>query len=187
MSAKNLHTVGVDISGEAIQQFKRRHGEHSAFQVDFTLKQPPLPSGPFDVVLIMGGIHHMVRDLDTVFQNIHDNLVVNGMVVFVEPNRLFLNSIRRRWYRRSRYFDSDTEEAIDHDEIAFVYRDLFSTKQVRYFGGPGFFVILQSLILRTPKWIKTATYRPLTAIDKAMERILPSRLLPAFVAVWHRR
>ena len=35
----------------------------------------------------------------------------------------------------------------------------------KYIGNIGFFVILQSMILRTPKWLKFITYLPITYLD----------------------
>lgn len=186
MCSPNLSVVGVDISDEAILEFETRHGSGSAFRVDFTKADMRIPGSPFDVVLILGGVHHMVNDLDNVFKNVFSNLVEDGLVIFVEPNKLFLNRLRRLWYRRSRYFESDSEEAIHHDSIALDFQNMFTVEGVKYFGGPGFFIVLQSLILHIPRWAKRTLCRPLTSVDVVVSKILPARLLPAFIAVWRK-
>lgn len=187
LTVQPLHLVGVDISAAAVQEFKSRHGLNSAFEYDFTRENINVPNGPFDVILILGGIHHMIKSLDHVFHNLHANLVDDGTVIFVEPNRLFLNPIRQWWYRRDAYFDGDNEAAIDHQELLGEQGKLFRMNSVSYFGGPGFFLILQSLILRTPRIIKKLLYRPLTVIDERLTDALPPHFLPAFIAVWSKR
>jgi hypothetical protein len=59
----------------------------------------------------------MINNLDEVFLNLRSHLKSSGVAIFVEPNKLFMNRIRRWWYRRDRFFDESGEEAIDHDEL----------------------------------------------------------------------
>lgn len=175
---------GVDISQRAVDDFNKNHGEKSGFCVDFTKRTLSLPWSEFDVILVIGGIHHMTRDLDGVFLNLHRHLKPSGLAIFVEPNKLFMNRLRQWWYRRDRFFDDENEEAISHDELADRFSEIFKPVTVHYFGGFGFFIILQSMILRVPSVLKMALHKPLTAVDKVLTAVLPRRFLPAFVAIW---
>lgn len=175
---------GIDISQRAVDDFNKNHGEKSGFCADFTNRALSLPWSDFDVILVIGGLHHMTRDLDGVFLNIHRYLKPSGLAIFVEPNKLFMNRLRQWWYRRDRFFDDENEEAISHDELAGRFSANFKPVTVHYFGGFGFFIILQSMILRVPRVLKMALYKPLTAVDKVLTAVLPRRFLPAFVAIW---
>lgn len=175
---------GVDISQFAIDDFTKNHGANSGFCADFTGTDLRLPWNDFDVILVIGGVHHMVNHLEKVFLNIRCHLKPTGLAIFVEPNKLFMNRIRRWWYRRDHFFDDSNEEAISHDDLANSFSHILKPVSVRYFGGLGFFVILQSMILRVPPRLKLVLFKPLTIVDKVLTAALPKRLLPAFVAIW---
>ena len=47
----------------------------------------------------------MTNDLEEVFKNVDKHLEKHGLVIFIEPNADFLNSIRKIWYQVSDNFD----------------------------------------------------------------------------------
>lgn len=179
---KELNFYGSDISRIAVADFEKLHGHGKAFVSDFT--KPLAYSSKYDAILILGGVHHMVGDLEMLFQNIKNLLVPNGLLIFVEPNRLFLNKVRKFWYEKDKYFDAEDEEAINHDELYSKFGKSFEVLELTYIGGPGFFLVLQSIILRIPKTIKKIIARPVTFFDRHYGMYAPANLLPAFVAVW---
>ena len=105
--------------------------------------------------------------------------------LFLEPNADFLNWIRVIWYKLSNDFDEENERALTSSEIDYhanKYKlKLFHSK---YIGNLGFFVILQSMILKTPKWLKFITYLPLTYLDMLIEKIQSRYLLASMIRIY---
>lgn len=110
-----VRLTGFDISSKAVKQYKEDVGT-SAFQQDLT--KPMKQKFEFDVVMIFGGLHHCANDLSGIFRNISRILKPGGMLFMWEPNQeCFLECLRKIWYRKSHYFQEETEEAIVHDDI----------------------------------------------------------------------
>lgn len=181
---EGINIVGSDISRRAVLDFKELHGDGSSFVWDFTKQFNS--EAKYDAVLILGGVHHMINGLEILIKNIERILLPGGIFIFVEPNGRFMDRLRKFWYQRDKYFDANDEEAINHDHLFTNYGKDFDLQSITYIGGPGFFLILQSLILRIPKFIKRIITRPATAFDKLYEKIAPPGFLPAFVAVWKK-
>ena len=133
-----VRLTGFDISSKAIKQYRENVGT-SAFQQDLT--KPMKQKFEFDVVMVFGGLHHCANDLRRVFENISGLLKPEGMLLMWEPNReCFLEWLRQIWYRKSRFFQEDTEEAIVHDDIISMASSLFEVMDLRYMGGAGIFL-----------------------------------------------
>ena len=133
-----VRLVGFDISSKAVKQYREVVGA-SAFEQDLT--KPMKQEFEFDVVMVFGGLHHCANDLRRVFENISGILKPGGMLLMWEPNReCFLEWLRQIWYRKSRFFQEDTEEAIVHDDIISMASSLFEVMDLRYMGGAGIFL-----------------------------------------------
>jgi ubiquinone/menaquinone biosynthesis C-methylase UbiE len=180
----HAEVTGFDISPKACEAY-RRIVRRSAVLADLTRPNDPDPA--FDAAMIIGGLHHCIVDLPQTLANIAAMLKPEGWLLMIEPNRqCFLQAARAIWYRMDRYFDSGTERALSHDDIARLARPWFVAKDVRYFGGPAYFLILQSLVLRMHPSAKRAFAKPLLAAEDIYAR-LPGRFwFPAFMARWQR-
>ncbi len=178
--------VGFDISPRARAAYEQVVGR-PAFELDLT---KPMPAGEtFDAAIIVGGLHHCIVDLPQTFANLGGMIKPGGtLFILLEPNRdFFLQFVRTLWYRNDRLFEADTEEALRHDAIAATAHQWFEPEKVLYFGGPAFFLVLNSLVLRISPRVKKRIARPLMAIEQAYMK-LPGRLLfPVFMARWTRR
>jgi SAM-dependent methyltransferase len=176
-------TVGFDISSSAVAAYRRTVGQ-PAEELDLTAGIAGDAS--FDAAIIVGGLHHCVSNLSGALETISSFLKPGSPFLIFEPSSEFLlHGLRRVWYRRDRYFDAETEEALSHRELARLAEDLFRVEKVYYMGGPGYFLVLNSLIFRMPHRVKADIARPLMFIDGIYNR-LPSepRLFPYFVARW---
>lgn len=153
-SCNNLKITGIDISEKAVEDFKLNTGFH-AIQADITEPIEIFKSN-FDIIYVLGGIHHCTQNLDQVFLNIANMLKNNGCLIMHEPNSdFFLEPIRKFWYSRDSLFDSTNEHALDHNKLfKQAKRYGFESSDLIYNGGPGFFFILQSMILRIPMFLK---------------------------------
>jgi hypothetical protein len=98
-----------------------------------------------------------------------------------------LEFVRKLWYRVDPYFEADTEHALFHDELMRRGREWFAPASVRYFGGPAYFLLLNSLLFRMPLKVAPIIERPLLALERLFNH-LPGRVFfPAFAASWIRR
>lgn len=180
-----LRAKGCDISGAACADYVANTG-FPCRQLDLTAGKAADLRG--DVAMIFGGLHHCVGDLPNTFRAIAAMVRPGGTLLMFEPNRNYiLEGARRLWYKWDRYFDDDTEEALDHDRIARLAEPHFQPEWVGYMGGPAYFLIYNSLLFRLPLKIKQVTAPTLFAIESLYNR-LPGRAAHAyFLARWRRR
>lgn len=179
-----VRTTGYDISDAACRDYSLRTGR-PARRIDLT--RPFDIEEVHDAAMVFGGLHHCVLDLETTFRNVARLVRPGGHLLMLEPsNDSVLSAIRRIWYRKDRWFEADSEEALKHDEIAARAKPYFTPERVDYFGGPAFYLILNSLIMRVPLGAKPALAKVLFPIERAYN-VLPGRWpFAAFMAVWRR-
>jgi len=176
--------VGFDISPPACRDYELRTGM-PAKQVDLML---PWQDGTgFDVVFIVGGLHHCVRGMPQVLDNVGRMLTPGGLFLMQEPNaRFFLEAVRKIWYRNDKMFDAENEAAIDHNSIFSAAQPQFALQQIKYSGGPAYFLVLQSMILRIPRPVKHAISAPLIVIERLWDHLPGQRFHNTFLARWQR-
>jgi SAM-dependent methyltransferase len=176
--------TGFDISTAACEAYRRNVGR-PGIQADLT--RPLDNPGTFDVAMVVGGLHHCVVDLPAALDNLANVLRPGGRLLMLEPNRAFaLEGVRRLWYRLDRYFDAATERALTPAELLEHAGARFIPERVAYYGGPGYFLISQSLLFRIPKPVKRAIAPPLMVVEQAFNRLPLPWLHPYFAARWVR-
>ena len=175
---------GYDISPEACAQYTKNTGRPS-YIADLTKGYDG--EHQYDAAIVIGGLHHCVVDLPAALGSIAAMLKPGGSLLMFEPNGKFaLQSLRRVWYRLDRYFDADTEAALVHDELLALADGAFTCQRVRHFGGPAFFLVLNSLVFRIPLGLKRVIAGPLTQLERGYNR-LPGRVaFSSFTAHWRR-
>lgn len=175
---------GFDISPAACIAYQRVVGS-AAHQADLTQKiKPP---GTFQGAIVIGGLHHCVANLPMALSNLAAFVEVGGKVVLVEPNINFIGQFARDfWYRRDRYFEAETERALDPAQLLAATHGAFREVATRYFGGPAYFFILNSLVTRVPLSIKRLAAPPLFWIETAWNVLPGKRPFPAFLSIWER-
>ena len=177
-------TTGFDISTKACEAYKTNLSR-PGFQIDLTI--PMRIETQYDAVVIFGGLHHCVVDLPTTLENISNLIKPGGSFLLFEPNaEFFLEGIRKLWYQYDNYFESSSEHALSHNEIFSNVKGKFELINVTYFGGPAYYLILNSLILRIPLKIKLFLYFPLKILEQ-LYNCLPGKFwFPSFVAHWKK-
>jgi len=176
--------TGFDVSPSACRDYTRLTGRPS---VECDLTQPMDVPAPFDCALVVGGLHHCVADLATALANVERLVRPGGTFLLVEPNAAcFLEGLRRLWYRADPHFQAETERALTHEELAALAPG-FAPARVRYFGGPGYFLLCNSLVMRVPLALKPVIERPLAGLEAAYNALPGRRPFPAFMARWRRR
>lgn len=180
----SIRTTGYDISESACRDF-RLHTGSVAHQIDLTRGFEPTEM--HDAALIIGGLHHCVADMDTTLKNVARMLRPGGCFLMMEPSEdFFLSAVRRIWYRKDRWFESETEAALKHDELASQASPHFVPQRVLHIGGPAFYLILNSLITRVPLKLKPPI-APLLFAAEGLYNKLPGRApFAVFLAEWRR-
>ena len=94
---------------------------------------------------------------------------------------------RRIWYRLDReHFDADTEAALKHDELLQMAGSKFSLHDVVYRGGPAYFFVLSSMMLRIPRMLKPVLAPPMFVAEQMYKRLRGRFWFPYFIARWRR-
>ena len=180
----NLRATGVDISPSACAAYTRITG-CPAVHADLTTPQEW--TDRFDAAIVIGGLHHCVANLPQTMENLASALRPGGLLFMMEPNAdCWLEGIRRLWYRRDRFFDAPTEHALSHRELLETAGALFEPLTLRHVGGPAYFLVLNSLVLRVPlgakKWVSRATF----PLEAGFNRLDSRVAAPVFLATWRR-
>lgn len=179
-----LSFYGCDISDKAISRFKINNPRHIGFVADIT-KDNLILEVPVDYCLGIGILHHCVHDLENAIENIYNSLSDNGLVLLFEPNGGgWLNYLRTCWYRCDKeYFDSSNERALCVDQISKICRSRFTVEFVKYFGGPAYFLILNSLIFRFPKRFKSLLFPFLMFLEWKINMFAGVCISPAYLII----
>jgi SAM-dependent methyltransferase len=181
---EGISTVGFDISEPACDAYSRTTG-NAAQAVDLT--KPNAATGAFDGAIVIGGLHHCVADMPQTLRNIAAMMKPGGYFLMMEPSADFaLNVVRDKWYVSDKYFDAPTERALSHDALLKEAAPYFEADAVRYFGGPAYFLILNSLVLRVPLGVKPYLWPIAKPIEAALGGIPWRGAYPCFLARWKR-
>jgi SAM-dependent methyltransferase len=112
---------GADISEPMIKEALSRY-PHLKFSVGDATKD--FGTNKYDLIIVIGGLHHVFRYLPLVLENIHCALRPGGIFINFEPtegNRLF-TYVRNVIYRNNDLFDADTERGFGLGELNNFYQ-----------------------------------------------------------------
>ena len=183
----NKNYFGLDVSLKNAELFNKKFkNRYDIFNEFFTKKKLNLGK-KFDIIFCIGAIHHMYIEINDVFENLYNHLNKSGKIIIVEPNGSFLINIRNYWYKKDKYFDSYSERALSIDEIDKVAKKKFEKILYEYHGFIGYFIILQSMILRTPKFIKRKTYKFFTFIDQIFGKLNSKFLSSSYIIIYKKK
>src|SRR5256885_9355121 len=94
-----------------------------------------LSSESFDVVVVVGGLHHVQPRVDEAVDEIWRLLRPGGFFCFAEPHeRSLIDLVRRPWYKLDRLFERD-ERSIDVDRLEKRNQARFEFVSKRYGGN----------------------------------------------------
>jgi SAM-dependent methyltransferase len=182
---QGAQVTGLDISPEAINLFREKWPECSA-EVGSIL-DPPLKPNTFDVVVVVGGLHHVHPHLPEAIANVWRLLKPESPFCFSEPHTgSVVDLARRAWYARDPLFESN-EAAVDVPELRRLAHDRFDVVDETYFGNVAHTLVLNSMILRAPWWLKRLYGRPAMMLERALNPLLGRRLCCAVSCRWQKR
>ena len=111
---------GFDYSKNLVEKVKKLDPEADVVEMDITKF---VPSKEYDLIIIIGGLHHVPYHVDDVIGNLRKSLTENGYLIYFEPthNNFLFRKIRERIYKKNSFFDNDTERAFELKKINQVF------------------------------------------------------------------
>jgi SAM-dependent methyltransferase len=116
-----MEYVGFDYSDRVVADASRERPGLKLFQADVTTYRPE--AGSVDVVIIIGGLHHVPSHAAGVVASMADALTAGGCLVNLEPtngNWLF-GKVRERIYARNDLFEVETERGFPLAEYVEMF------------------------------------------------------------------
>jgi SAM-dependent methyltransferase len=79
----------------------------------------------FDLIILLGGLHHVPNAACQVLRNLTTNLVPGGHFINIEPTtgNFVFRKIRNIIYKRNQLFDQLTERGFEVEELFAMFRD----------------------------------------------------------------
>lgn len=182
---KNARVTGLDISPQQTVNYKRRHGK--ADVVCGSVLNSGIESESFDVVAVVGGIHHMPPHINESIHEIHRVLKPGGRFCFAEPHSETLaESFRRAWYKRDSLF-AENEAAININELHKDFQEHFNFGDEYYLGNAGYLFILNSMVFRIPLKLKPIYSPVLMATEAVLNKLLGKPFSCYVIAQWQKK
>lgn len=182
---RGAHVTGLDVSEQAIEMFRTKWPMCAA--VAESILSSSLPDSSFDVVVVVGGLHHVHPHAETAVDQIARLLKPGGFFCFSEPHAAsWIDVARRIWYSRDQIFESN-EAAVDISALRSAAGGRFDVISERYFGNVAHTLVLNSLVIRAPRWLKRLYSRPAMEIEALLNPIIGRRLSCSVACQWHKR
>lgn len=120
-----------DYSDNMVQYVRVRYPDMNVWTQDVTTFHT---SQSYDLIYIIGGLHHVHKYASKVMQNIANSLVPGGLFINFEPthNNFLFAAIRNAIYAKNSFFDKDTERGFTTKELDMMAQEhgLQVTKQM---------------------------------------------------------
>lgn len=115
--ATDFEYVGFDYSEKMVEIARAQHPQLRLEHGDVTAYRPA--GDPFDMIVLIGGLHHVFSRTGEVLRNLRQALAPGGMFLSFEPthDNPVARRARQKIYASNDLFDDDTEQG-------FEYRDL---------------------------------------------------------------
>jgi SAM-dependent methyltransferase len=113
----NLDYVGFDYSDKMVEIARAEHPNLRLEHGDVTAYRPA--GEPFDMIVLIGGLHHVFSRTAEVLRNLREALKPGGLFLSLEPthDNPIARRARQKIYASNDLFDEDSEQG-------FEYRDL---------------------------------------------------------------
>ncbi len=181
---KEAKVTGLDISPQQTVHFKNRHKETEV--ICASMLDSGIESESFDIVSVVGGIHHMPPYTDESILEIHRILKPNGFFCFMEPHsETIVERFRQAWYKRDPLF-AENEAAINMSELHKKFENHFEFTKESYLGNLGYLFVLNSMVFRLPLSLKPYYSTPIIKAENILNKIFGRRLSCFVTAQWKK-
>jgi SAM-dependent methyltransferase len=115
-----IHYDGFDTSATMLEHAARLRPECTLFQADINQF---VPNKKYDVIILIGGLHHIYRHAAAVLATLRNALKDSGVFINFEPTHscALTRYVRNRIYKSNSFFDRDTEQGFTLDELNQAY------------------------------------------------------------------
>jgi SAM-dependent methyltransferase len=119
----NITYQGYDYSDSVIETARLERPGINIWQADATKHLPPKNS--FDLIIIIGGLHHTPLAASSIVSNLVPALRPGGLFINFEPTHgnLLFKKIREQIYRKNSLFDEQTERAFAVSDLVGMFDD----------------------------------------------------------------
>jgi ubiquinone/menaquinone biosynthesis C-methylase UbiE len=154
-----VRKVGIDLTLRLLAYGAARHQRFGQF-VCGDARRLPIGDESIHVIVIQGGLHHVVNDLEDVFSEIGRVLVPGGILVCAEPcnDNPCVRLVRHLVYRTFKIFDPTTERGLRRNElITSLAKAGLTMERLEPFGYIGFALIANTDVL---PWFRRLRWKP---------------------------
>ena len=182
---RGAEVTGLDISEACIESFQRRWPTCGTARA--SLDQAGLASESFDVVVVVGGLHHLQPDINPSIDEVHRLLKPGGWFAFFEPHVGSIPDLfRQQWYKRDLMF-ARNEAAIDLAELKRANADRFEFVRESYGGNLGFLLVFNSMVFRIPQRLKPWYSPALLRLEGLLGRMQGKRSACFVICQWRKK
>lgn len=117
---KDFRYEGFDYSETLVETIKKREPGINVMKMDINRFKP---AKKYDLVFLIGGLHHVPDYTKKITETISEALVDGGFFINFEPtqNNFIIKRVRERIYKKNSLFDSETERAFDLEDLNDIY------------------------------------------------------------------
>ena len=123
-----------DYSKNMVSEAKKRFPKLNIYLGDVTSLND---QSIYDIVIIIGGLHHVYQSREVVAQNISNSLKSNGLFINFEPthNNFVFKKIREFIYKKNSLFDEETEKDFSTNELNQLFKKVNMFPVVQFYPG----------------------------------------------------
>lgn len=177
--------TGLDISAKELAIYAEKYPQ--AQTICGSILKTGIENEKFDVIAVVGGLHHLHPDLSPAIREIHRVLKPGGYFCFAEPHRNSLpDLIRRRWYKRDSLF-MHNEEAIDFPALKNEFGKLFDFKLEKFGGNLAYLFVLNSMVFRLPLGLKNFYSPAILKAEDWFEKLQGQTTSCMVIAQWRKK
>ncbi|MFV2005724.1 MAG: class I SAM-dependent methyltransferase, partial [Gammaproteobacteria bacterium] len=120
---EEFHYEGFDYSKTLVELARQDNPDLNIQWGDITRYRRKNSEEKFDLVILIGGLHHVFKHVDIALKNITEALNPGGYFINFEPSQNFLplKLVRSYLYKRNSLFDEETEQGFDLDQLNHLF------------------------------------------------------------------
>lgn len=182
--SKRAQVTGLDVSPRQIKSFKTRWPGVEARCA--SIFESNIAGESFDIVGIVGGLHHLHPNCALGVSEIHRLLKPGGYFCFAEPHKGSLpDALRKLWYKYDKLF-APNEASIDLDQLKEQFAGKFDFQNELYLGNIAYLFVLNSMIFRIPVTLKSFYTPPAMACESFVNKFMTKRSSCFVVCQWRK-
>lgn len=185
LKERGAKPLGLDISERQISLYRECHPDCDA--ICGSILNSGLEGESLDLVVAVGGLHHLYPHVDRCIAEIHRILKPGGYFCFCDPHTSSLmDRLRQIWYRFDPVF-AEGEAAINIEELLVKNKQLFEIEVVKFVGNVAYLGVFNSSVFRVPSGLKNLYAAPFMELEAFLNRLLPRILACCVVCRWRKR